>query len=517
MANKSVFAPMTGRLLPRVDAVNRAGGAAYAHDARHALAQAAMTGTFGQLFYSTPEEELARALALAETVEPAFLACTAVHGREAGHMKDMPAVLLAVLSRRDPVLFSHAFRRVVNDGKMLRTFVQEMRSGRTGRKSLGARPKACVADWLNRASDRALLQANVGNAPALADVIRMVHPKPASAERRALYAWILGKPCEARLLPRAVQDWIGFKATGEGPPPDVPFQMLTQAPLSADQWAAIAERASWQMLRMNLNAFLRHGVFERPEAVRRAAETLRDPERSGKAKVLPYQLMVAAKTVSSEMPREIVEALHDAMEIATGAVPAVRGRVAICPDVSGSMSGPVTGWRKGATTAVRCVDVAALVTAALMRRNPQAEVLPFDHRVVDLRLEPRDTILTNAQALAEVGGGGTNLAAPLARLNETGARPDLVVIVSDNQSWMGPMTHGATQAAKEWEMLKTANPRAKLICLDIAPYGTTQVPEREDVLNIGGFSDRVFGQIADFAEGRTGPAHWVGEIEEIEL
>lgn len=34
-----------------------------------------------------------------------------------------------------------------------------------------------VQHWLNAASDRALLAANVGNDPSLADVIRMGHPK----------------------------------------------------------------------------------------------------------------------------------------------------------------------------------------------------------------------------------------------------------------------------------------------------------------------------------------------------
>ena len=53
----------------------------------------------------------------------------------------------------------------------------------------------------------------------------------------------------------------------------------------------------------------------------------------------------------------------------------------MCPDVSGSMHSPVTGFRKGATTAVRCIDVAALVAAAVLRKNPDAEVIPFEDEV----------------------------------------------------------------------------------------------------------------------------------------
>ena len=56
-------------------------------------------------------------------------------------MKDMPALLLAELSRRDPALMDRVFDRVVDSPRMLRTFVQIVRSGATGRKSLGSAPK----------------------------------------------------------------------------------------------------------------------------------------------------------------------------------------------------------------------------------------------------------------------------------------------------------------------------------------------------------------------------------------
>jgi 60 kDa SS-A/Ro ribonucleoprotein len=119
--------------------------------------------------------------------------------------------LLAVLARRDPVLFRKVFGRVVDNGKMLRTFVQVIRSGQTGRKSLGSAPKAMVQNWLNTASDRALINANIGNDPSLADVIKMVHPKPGTKEREALFAWIVGRPCDVSALPEALQAWLRFK------------------------------------------------------------------------------------------------------------------------------------------------------------------------------------------------------------------------------------------------------------------------------------------------------------------
>jgi 60 kDa SS-A/Ro ribonucleoprotein len=205
------------------------------------------------------------------------------------------------------------------------------------------------------------------------------------------------------------------------------------------------------------------------------------------------------------------------MEIATRNVPAFAGKVYVCPDVSGSMQSPATGHRAGATTAVRCVDVAALVAATVLRQNPHAEVLPFENHVVKVHLNARDTVMTNAEKLTAVGGGGTNCSAPLAALNAQKAKGDLVVFISDNESWVDSKAGRGTATMREWAVFQSRNPQAKLVCIDIQPYATTQAQEGASVLNIGGFSDQVFEVIAAFAEGRLGADHWVGVIDAVEV
>ncbi len=517
MANKNLFASYAGKLLKRADATNAAGAPAYKLDARHQLAQLAMTGTLSRTFYTQAREQLDDVMALLSKVEPAFAAKAAIYARQKGHMKDMPALLLAAISAADPVTFARAFPRVIDNGRMLRTFVQIMRSGAAGRKSLGSRPKRMVEAWLNGATDRQILQAAVGQSPSLADVIKMVHPKPASAERRALYAWLIGKPYDVEALPEAVRAFEAFKRDATAPLPDVPFQMLTSLELTPEHWAKIAANAGWQMLRMNLNTFDRQCVFAIPGMTERIAARLKDEAEIKRARVLPYQLMAAYVAASEDVPLEVREALQDAMEIAIANVPSITGNIVVCPDVSGSMSSPATGYREGASSKVRCIDVAALVAAAMLRVNKQARVLPFECDVVEVGLNPRDSVMTNAEKLASVGGGGTNCSAPLAKLNAERAKVDMVVFVSDNQSWMDARSAERTELMVEWQKLKQRNRDAKLVCIDIQPYGSTQAPERDDILNVGGFSDAVFETIANFAAGTLGPAHWVGEIEKVTL
>lgn len=516
MANSNLFARLTGALVRKTDAVNEAGGKAYALTPKEALAQYASTGCLSGTFYSSAETQLETVLSLASNVDAPFLARTAIWSRESALMKDMPALLCAVLATRDVALLESVFRRVLDNGKMLRSFVQIVRSGAAGRKSFGTAVKRMIRNWLEARSDAALFGDSVGQSPSIADVIRMVHPKPATAERAALYAYLIGRPYDLAKLPEVVRAYEAFKRGESLEVPDVSFQLLTALPLSTKDWTVIARNAPWQMTRMNLNTFARHGVFANEEVTKTIADRLRDPRAIVKARAFPYQLLTAFKAAEN-VPPIVRDALQDAMEIATANVPKVEGTVFVCPDVSGSMSSPATGHRKGATSVVRCIDIAALMTATILRTNPSAKVLPFSTEVVKVALNARDSVMTNAQKLAAVGGGGTNCSAPLARLNAKNAKGDLVVMISDNESWADPARGRGTAMLAEWNAFKARNPNARLVCVDIQPYATVQAYNREDVLNVGGFSDAVFAVVAQFAAGTLAAENWVGWIEGIAL
>jgi 60 kDa SS-A/Ro ribonucleoprotein len=530
MANKTLFKSIVGKLLPRTDALNDERAPAYAFEPKHALAQYAATGCMNHTFYASAEEQLAKVLELCAQVETEFIAKAAVFCRERGFMKDMPALLCAVLSVRDRQLLAKVFPRVIDNGKMLRNFVQIIRSGAVGRKSLGTAPKRLVREWIEARDEASVFTASVGQSPSLADILKMVHPKPASPEREALYGYLIGKPHNAEALPQVVREFEVFKASAlangvasvTAEVPRVPFQMLTALNLGQGEWAEIARTASWTMTRMNLNTFARHKVFEVEGMTELIADRLRNAELVRRARVFPYQLMAAFMAAGKGVPEPVREALQDAMEIATENVPEIAGKVYVFPDVSGSMRSPVTGYRKGSTSAVRCIDVAALVAATVLRKNGRAEVIPFESKAIEVRLNARDSVMTNAERLAKLPAGGTNCSAPLQLLKPRRATGDLIIYVSDNESWIdspvyGRFGGGPTQTLSEWARFKERSPQARMACIDVQANATTQAKEREDILNIGGFSDVVFSLIAEFAEGRLSDGHWVGVIEAMTL
>ena len=385
MANFNIFSSK------KTDTRNEAGGRAYTLSPKQQLAQLAATGCFNDTFYASAETQLEQILNIAQKIEPLFIAKTAIYARERGYMKDMPALLLAMLAERDVALCAQIFNQVIDNGKMLRNFAQMVRSGVTGRKSFGTRPKKLIQQWLLSANEKQLLQAAIGNKPSLADVVKMVHPKPREAWRAAWFAWLIGKPYERAALPPLTRTFEDYKSERSGKLPDVPFQLLTALELDTAAWTQIARNGSWQQVRQSLNTFARHGVFQNDRIVRHVAAKLADASAIAKARVMPYQLLTAYQATDSAMPHAIREALQDAMEIAVQNVPRLAGNVIVCPDVSGSMNSSVTGYRSGATSTTRCVDVAALISAAVLRHNPQARVLPFEMQVAKIELNPRDS------------------------------------------------------------------------------------------------------------------------------
>jgi 60 kDa SS-A/Ro ribonucleoprotein len=533
MANKSVFkSGQSGKTVPAADTINKAGGAAYALSPKAALAQYAATGTFNDTFYSTAEAQVSEVLDIAEKTDVEFIGKVAIYARTDGRMKDMPALLCAHLSTRGGdgmKVLKRIFPTVLDNGKMLRNFVQIMRSGVVGRKSLGTAPKNLVAAWFSSKAPVDIFKMSIGNDPTLADVLYMSRALDlGSPERKALYSYMLDREHDFDSLPSVIKEYENLKkdpAAAESLP-KVPFEMLMGLNLGEKGWKLLAAQASWTQIRMNLNTFARHGVFKSDEHVKMIAVKLSDVAAIEKAKPFPYQLFTTFLHTSTDgdeaVPIKIKNALHDALEIAAKNVPTFEGTAHIAVDTSGSMSSAVTGHRKGSTTATSCVDVASLIACTFLKKNRESQILPFDTALhMHHGLDPNDSIMTNAAKLRKFGGGGTDCGLALSYLNKSKAKGDLVIYVSDNESWFDNdrmrWGGGGTSMATEWSAYKARNQKAKLICIDLAQDSSVQVKSDNNVLNIGGFSDSIWEVIKKFVEGVPSADYWVDVIDKIQL
>lgn len=525
MTNVNIF--NTRSSVQKTNATNGAGGKSYSFDARHCLAQVAATNCFNGTFYATAENnlKLAKEAALALRHDPEFIAKVAVYSRDKAYMKDMPAFLTVILSDIDKPLFRKVFRRVVDNGRMLRTVIQMARSGVvTGKKiniSAGSWRHA-IQEWFNTQSDWGIFKASIGNNPTLRDIFRMAHPKPNTPEKQALFSYLMGKDVDTIKLPKQVQELEEFKKNPVGEVPDVDFRFLDSFNLGQNEWTSIATNASWHMTRMNLATFARHGVFKNEEAVRIVAHRLENKELIQKVRAFPYQLFAAWRQIEEDanVPDLIKNSLQQAMEIAISNVPELPGKGIVCVDSSGSMGSSITGYGRGRSSKVLCSDVAGLVASAVVRKNPSAEVWTFSDEALSVDINPNDSVVFNARKLSHAGGG-TNISAPMRVFNSSDKKADWVLYVSDNESWLDSdktiYNYSGTGLAHEWEIFKLRNPTSRLICCDLTPRNNSQIEINTDVLQVGGFSDQVFDVICSFIKNVDREDHWVDLIEKIEI
>lgn len=519
MANKELFKPKSS--IKATDLVNKGGGIAYSLSDEASLAQLVCTGTFNNVFYSTGKEQLDKIIELCNKCDLEYVAKLAIYARTEGLMKDTPAFLTALVATKSPELLKKIFPRVINTPKMLRNYVQIIRSGTVGRKSLGSTSKKLVQKYLNSLSDDQLFKADIGNSPSLGDIIKLSHPKAKDEVKNNFYAYLLDRKYNKDILPENVKAYESFKNNTSEVVPDVDFRKLTALKLSDDNWKSIAANASWQQIRHNLNSFQKHNVFQDQKLVKKLADKLSNYEEVKRSRAFPYEIYSTFIHTRGIIPVELTNALQQAAEIAVENVQKLNKTIKVCLDISSSMRNPITGNRGSASSKMRHIDVASVITSSILRKNPDAEVVPFNTEVKKANVNGFDSIMTNAEKLAAMAGGGTKTSSALQYLNEKNAKADVVIYISDNQSWYlncvsdhrnnDHEKHTATM--EQWKIFSKRNQQAKMVLIDIAPYADTQAYDDKKIMNIGGWSDSTFQVINDFLLEEDNKNNWINFIK----
>jgi 60 kDa SS-A/Ro ribonucleoprotein len=572
--NKNIFKTSRGGNVPATNAVNEAGGKAYQYDDKTAAAVFAMTATFpDKAFYLSGEDQLDQFTQFLDKCDPEFVAKLSVYARQRGKMKDAPVLAVLSLAKRDKDLFNKVFGHVADTPVQYRNAFQIVRSGVLGFKSLGS--------TLTRAFERRLFEFGVnylarrglvGQKPSLSDVIAMVRPTPPSEEWRAFFGYVRGHSADSgyynpELLPEIIRDFEAFKKDPKNTP--IPKgiehqQVIGMLPKDApaERWGELLRIMSWTQIVKNLATLTRHGAFDDKASIRYAAEVLRNSEKIRSSKMLPMQLFSAYRTLTGDtgdeysygyrsrkqygnsdpvdVSHEILAALSDAFDvILVEKTPDLPGNMVLGVDSSGSMTwGSITGDRGSASSTVRPIDAAAMFASAALTRNPKSVVVPFDTSIGKAIKSRGESTLGFAKRLTGVcRGGGTNISlvmdATLAKMDkEKGWKPDHIVILSDNESWVdGGYRSRGTATMSKFKQIKARAPECKLVCWNLQASATTQAVG-DDVLQVGGFSEELWSAVATFLRGEkakviSGPETreapsvdadtWLEEIESIPL
>jgi 60 kDa SS-A/Ro ribonucleoprotein len=496
------------RSIPTPDGVNHAGGPSYTRSLEEQCLQVLMTGVFQDTYYADQQTLVKEALTIFQQMalkDSVLFAKMIVFARNRGFIRTAPITALVVLSTADVVSFCQAFPQVVRTPNDLKDFVVVIRS-RQLRQGMGRAVKRAIGDWLNNLSEyHAIKYGSKGSDWSLRDILRLVRPVPKDQRTSVLYNYLRdGLTTENSL---GVKDLLPQVATVEllKDTTDAPtqLQLIAEGRLPyevvvgaikprVEIWTALMEQMPIFALLRHLNTLNKAGVFNDRKAVTYVVGRLTDQKVIKNSKILPFQFFTAHNSLDTDVPRAISEAVETALEISFENVPMIPGRVCVGPDTSGSMGSQVSVQGK-----TRFIDIAAIFTAAMLRKTDDALILPFDTQVHACRLSSRDTLMTTARSLASHRGGGTNVGAPLELLLAKQIVVDVFIGVTDCESWHG---RGFMPAWREYK--KKVNPNAKAFLLTIAPYRHSVAPESEkDVYFIYGWSQNVLPYIAHTVSG----------------
>lgn len=500
---------------PAPDTRNHEGFPAYIPSEEEAVAELLYLGTLGHTFYASGAEWTTTFTAMLKKAvdqNPQFVARAAVRAREDGLVRSTPLVAVMALVSGGPhaqSLGRRIFPRIVRTADDLRNFVALAQSGQF-RTGYGGLPRRLAAVWLNERLDeyQAVKYAASGDRLSLRNILRLTHPTPPSAERDAIYRWLVkgtltpgvSLPLMASLKSLIHSDIDPVSAITQG---RLPFEAVMPRVSAGDRsiWEALLPNAPYMFLLRSLKAFGRAGVWENPDALETAMRILKDPNRVRKAMQFPFRYYQAAQVLAEQnAPQGLINAVYEALELALGNLPAMEAQhIAIAPDVSGSMTNTLVAQN------VSAAHIAGIFTGALWKRNPNARILPFGTDVHPVRaVSPRDSIMAIAHSIGTIQGGGTDLSSPIRSLLVKRQVIDLFIGLTDSEDWAASGGWQGQGFLSAWFEYRKVAPKAQAILVQLVP-GQTRVAPRAypSVHYVYGWSDAILRYVAHIARGRT--------------
>lgn len=316
-----------------------------------------------------------------------------------------------------------------------------------------------------------------GNVVKLVDVVNICHPKETEKNAGAITKLINGEL-------KSFDTWESeLSAVG------------SDANAKKEVWRRLLaeNKLGYFALLRNLRNIINIGDTELKAS---ALSALLNEKAIRKSLVLPFRFSTAYKELAT-VDTDAMRAISRACEIACSNVPKLPGKTLVALDVSGSMS--------------KVADIAALFSAVLVKSN-DCDIIIFAERAQYKFVNPDDSLMTIKDNL-RFAGGGTNF---IDIFNVADKKYDRVVLLSDMQAWMPQMgwwgmMHESSSAAYN-AYKRRFNPDCKMYSLDLAGYGTLQVPEK-DVYCLAGFSEKIFDLMKFFEEDKDALVNAIKAVE----
>jgi len=454
------------------------------------------TEMFGNTFYADEKQRLKTGVGVIDEFtkkEPILAAQIAVKARSEYYMRTMPIVALVYLSNYlEKEQFDATFKQIIFTPRDAIQFIDIARSG-VARKGLGRKLKRnlniVLADWLVKKGE--FYATKYKNQLEL--IAKLTHLKTENPimdyvfdnEEKfvshvqsypminALEQIKLGGLTEEQIIDFITKnrlDWNTLKGAVK-PTPKI--------------WKTFMDNMSAIALIKNIASSERH--LGDPDAVLDFLRKNLTVESLRRGKVLPLRLMQAFKMTSFPDTKRYLgmiandySKLYDLSNL---------GFVAICPDVSGSMT---DAYNKS----FQYSEMAGMFAGILARACKQCAMIPWDTRVYQQLFPEKDPkwkdVVYMYNYCRNANGGGTNMNLPIDWLRERRIKVDTFVLLTDKEEWAG----------KGWihswlPYIQDINPHAKAVLIRSDSYIRHQpyppdVAMKANIYQMYGYTDQVF-------------------------
>lgn len=484
------------REIQKPDHMNKEGFPSYARTAEEDIVNVLMTGSTANLFYARAKENVKEIVSLLKSYEDAeFLAKAIVYARENGYMREIPTASEVVLSVKDLKLFRNTAHRVCRNPHDWQKFIDIARSGII-RKGLGRALKEQIIEAIKNMP----VYHAIKYPKAVRDMIRIARPH--ESVNPMIIKYVMENRHEGDEQLEALyklkntdseEKAIEYIEKGRLPYEVVTGSVKRMTPLI---WESLLYQAPYFNLLRNLNNFIRNGVLNNEANVEYAVKKLTNKEAVRKSKLFPFRFYIAYRMLEDfGYKGRLRSAIEKAMEISVENIPELNGKVAIAPDVSGSMSSSLTGDY----SVVQCCDLVGVFTGAMIKKCRKPPILlPFSHALredIAQEVYSKETILEIASCLRS--HGGTSLSAPVEWLLKEREDVDYLIAFTDNEEWVG---RSFVEALTDYMHF---NPDVRVYLVTLLPYRDYPVPDTPEFRNVHfvfGWSDYVLRYITSDTE-----------------
>ena len=515
--------------------------------------------TFLQNSYYEREAEIVKRITdLVDKVDPLFAAKLAIYARNEGNLRSVTHLVSALLAKY--VGGTDWGKRFYNRIVVRPDDMSEIVSAYANLNGMGLNDLKKIPNSIKKGFKEALERLDAyqidkykmqNREVSLIDLVRLFHPKGnqknAEAYKRLVNGESLADLYESKVLEKEMtKAGQSTKDATQEEKDEAKREAIT----------AVLDNVKGMPV-MNLLRNLRNILLYAPDKVNDACEQLKIEKKILNSRLLPFRFATAyaeiekvmyadtkTKPTSSivfeseeskqqvseskfnELKKNLLDAIEAAIEIACQNIPVLDGNCAILVDDSGSMRGDAGGHsRVSAFSKTNSSMIAHLFASMMAWRQHDVYVGLFGDKLIQVPYKRDVKLLDFNKESYEIGGrcGGATEAGIytfLENVVKERKKIDNIIVFSDCQigrgcsftAWYGH-TYGerSDHFHELFKEFRKINPNANFIVVNIRQSGGTSVFDKSQrILNIAGWSDKIFDTIKSQCRG------WDSVIKEIE-